>query len=287
MACTQKEWEELVKQETYVDMEKLRDSARYGIAEKVRGEVWKYLLGVTKPDKSEEMTELRKMMDDYTQNSHKNNNDLAKRVRGEIHRYKSHNTNFKTITDNRFENILLVYINNNKEVEYTPGMVHLLAPFVFTISSESDIYYCYLAFMKRMEDRMRHEYIEKEVANLMMIFQSTQPELYNLFEEEEVTQNELREIYISWLQYLLSRELPLDCVLRLWDTYFAIDSEKFELHMYVCLAILENCHEHLLEMSDSSEIKGFLQHLPKMDMDKILTQATNIREEVRLRNIIS
>jgi len=122
----------------------------------------------------------------------------------------------------------------------------------------------------------------------MMIIQSIQPELHNLFEEEEVTQNELREIYMSWLQYLLSKELPLDCVLRLWDTYFATDAEQsFELHMYVCLAILDNCHEHLLELGDSSEIKGYLQHLPKMDMNKILTQANNLREEVRIRNIIS
>lgn len=38
----------------------------------------------------------------------------------------------------------------------------------------------------------------------------------------------------SWFQFLLSRELPLDCVMRLWDTYFA-GPDGLRLHIYVCL----------------------------------------------------
>lgn len=32
---------------------------------------------------------------------------------------------------------------------------------------------------------------------------------------------------------------------------------------------------------DVAEMKGFLQHLPTMDMDEIISQALNIREEVK------
>ena len=48
-------------------------------------------------------------------------------------------------------------------------------------------------------------------------------------------------------QMLLSRELPLGCVLRLWDTYLAYrtshasEASLQQLHIYVCLAILEVC----------------------------------------------
>jgi hypothetical protein len=38
----------------------------------------------------------------------------------------------------------------------------------------------------------------------------------------------------SWMKNLLANELPLECVLRLWDTYFA-GADGFDLHMYVCI----------------------------------------------------
>ncbi len=66
---------------------------------------------------------------------------------------------------------------------------------------------------------------------------------------------------------MLSKELPLDCVLRLWDTYFSCD-EGFGLHIYTMLAILVHFHEDLMEL-EHSEIKGFLQHLPEMDIDQV------------------
>lgn len=87
---------------------------------------------------------------------------------------------------------------------------------------------------------------------------------------------------MSWLSYLLSRELPLECTLRLWDTYFS-GSDGFDLHIYVCigtqldlshmnlrhlLAILVNCSESLVEL-EVSELKSFLQRLPYMDMDEV------------------
>lgn len=48
------------------------------------------------------------------------------------------------------------------------------------------------------------------------------------------------------LRHLLSAELPFQCVLRLWDTYFARHADA-DLHVFVCLAILNLCKETLLE----------------------------------------
>ena len=42
----------------------------------------------------------------------------------------------------------------------------------------------------------------------------------------------------SWLQFLLSVELPLASLLRLWDFYFAGD-ECVQMHMFVCLGLLQ------------------------------------------------
>ena len=46
----------------------------------------------------------------------------------------------------------------------------------------------------------------------------TLPDLYFYFEEEQCSGGMW---LFSWLQFLLARELPLPCVLRLWDTYLA------------------------------------------------------------------
>jgi hypothetical protein len=59
----------------------------------------------------------------------------------------------------------------------------------------------------------------------------------------------------------------MDCVLRLWDTYFS-SAEGMGLHLYTMLAILVNFHDELIEL-EHSELKGFLQHLPEMDMDQV------------------
>lgn len=80
-----------------------------------------------------------------------------------------------------------------------------------------------------------------------------------------------------WLQFLLAHELPLTCAERLWDTYFA-SAEGFALHPYVCVAILELFQEDLLEL-EYPEAKGFLQHLPVMDMERVISHASAMWEE--------
>lgn len=51
MAGTEDDFLELLGGEVMIDMDRLVDTARHGIPDKVRGEVWKHLLEVSKPDK--------------------------------------------------------------------------------------------------------------------------------------------------------------------------------------------------------------------------------------------
>ena len=94
----------------------------------------------------------------------------------------------------------------------------------------------------------------------------------------------------SWLQFLLARDLPLPCVLRLWDSYFAYHASHgreatLQLHIYVCLAILEACNEELMELDDA-EVVWYLRHLPALDMGNVITQAFNIQEDVIASSIL-
>lgn len=53
-----------------------------------------------------------------------------------------------------------------------------------------------------------------------------------------------------WMNNLLTRELPLYCTIRLWDTYLA-ESDGFAVfQLYVCAAFLLHWREQLLQEDD-------------------------------------
>ncbi|KAJ1499024.1 hypothetical protein HMI56_004626, partial [Coelomomyces lativittatus] len=97
---------------------------------------------------------------------------------------------------------------------------------------------------------------------------------YHYFDEEEV---DAKDWIVSWLQFVLAKELPLECLLRLWDTYFS-EPEGFDLHPFVCLALLQQMKDALEEL-ESSEICSLLQRIrfrPE-DMDNLIHMAKNLR----------
>ena len=49
---------------------------------------------------------------------------------------------------------------------------------------------------------------------------------------------------------LLTRELPLHCTIRLWDTYLAESDDFAIFHLYVCAAFLLSWRDQLLQQSD-------------------------------------
>jgi hypothetical protein len=73
-----------------------------------------------------------------------------------------------------------------------------------------------------------------------MLYRAFLPELHLHFEEEEVSFDWL----FSWFETLLAKELPLECVMRLWDTYLA-SPDGIELHSYICLSILAYLKDQL------------------------------------------
>mmetsp|Transcript_1781 Transcript_1781/g.2295 ORF Transcript_1781/g.2295 Transcript_1781/m.2295 type:complete len:283 (-) Transcript_1781:105-953(-) len=282
MSATSNQFREILDAEDAVQMGKLMDIARHGIPSKLRGEVWKYLLGVSKPDKSEEMKHERRQTQEYNQMDTTSSADITKSIKQQIARTYPKNQFFQQeVIQTKMVTILSAYTNYNSAQEYNPSMICLLAPLVYSIKKDSDVFWCFEALMKKIEQHFAEDSITDKLSRFMMCLRSVHPELFNYFEEEELSPNDWA---MSWLRYLLSKELPLECVLRLWDTYFS-EPDGFDLHMYVCLAIVANCAEELQEL-EISELKAFLQHLPIMDMDQIISQAYTIREEIRSNNLV-
>ncbi|KAI9595968.1 rab-GTPase-TBC domain-containing protein [Syncephalis fuscata] len=223
-------------------------------------------------------------------------------------------TNFVTRHDLSavVERILAAYINGNKHVEYSPALVSLCMPFVFVCQAESDMYHCFSRLMSMLDYYLDEQGIRERMANFMTLFRALIPDLYpligstiviyllllfidklyltnycpnltyrhNYFIEEEVDVNEWAT---SWLQFLLSKELPLPCLLRLWDIYFSLDG-VLENHVYVCLALLRH-YKDALEELEQSEIRTLLLRMPVLDINEVIHQALNIRSEILQRQV--
>lgn len=282
MATTVEDFRELLNAETHVDMEKLRQSSKHGVPDEVRGDAWKYLLGVEQPDKSNELSSLRAKYEEYRQ-FNKANNEILKPIRGEAARYnRSREKYFKSKNlASTLENVITTYINHNRTVDYNPALIHLCGPFVYSFENESDVYYSFERLMILLDEYNTFHDINERLAQFLMRFRMILPDLYNHFEEEEV---DFKEWSTSWLKFLLAKEMPLDCLVRLWDTYFSLE-EGFDLHPYVCLAILKHFKETLEEF-ESSEVRALLLRLPAMDMDKIISQAFTIKHEIMAEQLL-
>ncbi|KAL6066988.1 Rab-GAP TBC domain-containing protein [Balamuthia mandrillaris] len=284
MAVNEEEFVELLEGESAIDLNNLREVSMFGVPDSVRGEVWKYLLGVSKEDKSQEMKMVRKLKEEYDQLDKTIHSEDIRNISRELKRFRPNITELHTDTNRkRFVYLITAYVNSHTEFEYiSNGTLSLLAPFVYLCEEEYAAFFCFDSLVKRMEEeKFSADDLPQNVSMLMMFFQSLLPDLFTYFEDEEVGPNDWAT---PWVQFLLAKELPFDCVLRLWDTYFSCE-EGLRLHVYICLAILVQFHEDLTEL-EHSELKGFLQHLPPMDMDQLIAQAYNIKEDLTLKNLI-
>ncbi|KAK9766848.1 hypothetical protein K7432_003780 [Basidiobolus ranarum] len=281
LASTVNELKEILNVEMYVDVEKLKRASRHGIPPEIRGKVWKFLLGVEQADRSHELSSSKAKADEYAQLD-KENTESTKRIRGEVTRYlKRLGKHEETATQfTVFENVIGAYLNGNKNIEYSPVLVHMCGPFVEYLSEEWEIYYCFEQMMSQITEYYEEHEINERVAKFMTLFRTLLPDLYNYFQDEEV---EFNEWVASWNMYLLAKELPLDSLSRLWDTYFC-EADFLELHIYVCLAILKHCKENLEDL-EQSEIRTLLLRLPELDMDQIVQQGFNLMHEIQEREI--
>ncbi|KAG2197561.1 hypothetical protein INT47_009559 [Mucor saturninus] len=274
------DFNEILQSEVYVDLERLRILARHGIPNKLRGEVWKFLLGVEQADRSKELSSSKARSEEYEQMD-KINPEISKKIRGDVSRYQNRTPELagKHYTE-RFENILIAYMNANRDIEYHPSLTTLCAPFIYSLEKECDAYFCFERLMQAIVDEYDTTNMKEQVANFMTLFRYVLPDLRNYFEEEEV---DLNEFTTSWLQYLLSKEMKFENLIRLWDSYFAMP-DPLEFHPFVCLAILRNARENLEDL-EQSEIRTMLLRLPFMDMRPIIAEAYNLRHETMERQL--
>ncbi|KEG11544.1 putative GTPase activating protein [Trypanosoma grayi] len=117
-----------------------------------------------------------------------------------------------------------------------------------------------------------------------MLFRATNFELYRHFVAEGVS-------VVEWLPgmftTLLAGRLHEEDLLRLWDAYLAdaLEYLSFPLHPYVCLAILAEMTEVLLEC-EKSGIIARLRHLPRIKAGSIIQKAISLKESIFSKGLL-
>lgn len=142
---------------------------------------------------------------------------------------------------------------------------------------EADTYWCLTRLLENITDNYIHEQpgILRQVGDLRILILKIDPELLNHFEAEGV---EFIQFLFRWMNCLLMREMTVELVIRMWDTYLSETPQGFNLfHVYVCAAFLIKFSAELKE-KDFQDILLFLQSPPttnwtEKDIEVMLSEA--------------
>ena len=271
--------EDVMDMEVTVDLHRLRDLARLGLPPRLRGRVYRYLLGVRTADKSEEVTHQRGHEEAFQ--------TILPPVGATLRLCPTSIDVLRQKKDNaKLHRVLaaLSVTHGHQPDLLQRSLVYMTLPLETAMEEACDVYYAVCALMAvgtyHTIDRLRDACAQFET-----LLRETQHELSSFFYAINLP---LTAWLPSWLSTLLARQLDLDDALRLWDIYIAeLAFDRLDLHMYVCLAILDFHREGITEMQTAEDtLLYFLTKLPKMNVDDVVTHARNIREGVRTRDLL-
>lgn len=142
---------------------------------------------------------------------------------------------------------------------------------------EADTYWCLSRLLENITDNYIHEQpgILRQVQDLKNLVGRIDSDLLSHFEREGI---EFIQFSFRWMNCLLMRELSIELIVRMWDTYLSETPLGFNtFHVYVCAAFLSKFSAELKE-KDFQEILLFLQNPPTnkwtdKDVELILSEA--------------
>lgn len=190
-----------------------------------------------------------------------------------------------------FERILFIWAIRHPASGYVQGINDLVTPFfvvflqeaisndepfeTFIITKlsqeqrdriEADSFWCLSKFLDGIQDNYVFAQIgiQQKVNQLKDLIQRVDKALHSHLMRHNV---DYLQFSFRWLNNLLTRELPLRCTIRLWDTYLAENDDFAAFQLYVCAAFLLHWREQLLQQVDFQGLMLLLQNLPTQNWD--------------------
>jgi len=183
--------------------------------------------------------------------------------------------------------ILLLYAKLNRGVRYVQGMNELCAPLYYLFAqdplnyqhAEADTFFCFSLLMSDMRDTFVKTMDNEEGGMMGRIDQFNE-----LLKEKDLeVWNHLEDLRVSpvyytvpWLTLMLTQELDMADVLRLWDSLLSDLARPHPLLCYLCVAMVIGIREVLLA-GDFTDCMRMLQHYPPVPVDELLQGALRLR----------
>ncbi|XP_069693868.1 TBC1 domain family member 22B [Periplaneta americana] len=278
-----------------LNLEELRQLSWSGIPVKVRAITWRLLSGYLPANLERRQQVLeRKRLDYwnlvkqyYDTERDETYQDTYRQIHIDIPRMSPLIALFqqKTVQE-MFERILFIWAIRHPASGYVQGINDLVTPFYvvflqevipvngdldnWEVSSlpkeqrdiiEADSFWCLSKFLDGIQDNYIFAQlgIQHKVNQLKELIQRIDGPLHRHLQHHGV---DYLQFSFRWMNNLLTRELPLHCTIRLWDTYLAESDGFASFQLYVCAAFLLHWRRELLVEKDFQGLMLMLQNLP-------------------------
>ncbi|XP_053698216.1 TBC1 domain family member 22B [Sabethes cyaneus] len=274
----------------------LKELSWSGVPRKMRAVTWRLLSGYLPTSLERRNTVLERKRVDYKklvqQYFHVDNRDeiqqdTYRQIHIDVPRMNPHVALFQQkLVQEMFERILFIWAIRHPASGYVQGINDLVTPFFIVFLQESvgankdleqcqlgdlsqeqrdiieaDSFWCLSKFLDCIQDNYIFAQlgIQEKVNQLKELIQRIDGTLHRHLQTHGV---DYLQFSFRWMNNLLTRELPLYCTIRLWDTYLA-ESDGFAVfQLYVCAAFLLHWREQLLQEKDFQGLMLLLQNLP-------------------------
>ncbi|KAK9835253.1 hypothetical protein WJX84_005521 [Apatococcus fuscideae] len=184
---------------------------------------------------------------------------------------------------------LFIFAKLNPGLTYIQGMNELLAPLYYTFSTdidhdagkhaEADAFYCFIDLISEFRDNFcqsldnSHLGIKATMGRLTDALRAADQELWLHID----IKNKVNPQFFAfrWITLLLTQEFPFPDAVRLWDTLLSDPAGRTECLLQLCIAMLMNIRNELLEGDFSQNLK-MLQRYPPVDVNAILYKAQQL-----------
>uniref|UniRef100_A0A4W2FBG9 TBC1 domain family member 22A n=1 Tax=Bos indicus x Bos taurus TaxID=30522 RepID=A0A4W2FBG9_BOBOX len=263
------------------DLEELRKLSWSGIPKPVRAITWKLLSGYLPANVDRRPATLQRKQKEYfafidhyyDSRNDEVHQDTYRQIHIDIPRMSPEALILQPKVTEIFERILFIWAIRHPASGYVQGINDLVTPFFVVFiceytddedadsadisrvpedvlrNVEADTYWC----MSRLLDGIQDNYTFAQPGIQMKV--KLLEELVSRIDEQvhrHLGQHEVRYLQFTfrWMNNLLTRELPLRCTVRLWDTYQSEPEGFANFHLYVCAAFLVRWRKEILEERD-------------------------------------
>ncbi len=287
-----------VLQTNVLELNELKKLSWSGVPSEIRADTWRLLAGYLPANIERRKEVLERKRLDYLnlvqQYYHTDRDEIFQDIYHQIHidipRMSPLISLFQQKTVQEiFERILFIWAIRHPASGYVQGINDLVTPFfvVFlqeVLTSENDVdkvdissiplnvrnnveadsFWCLSKFLDSIQDNYIFAQlgIQHKVSQLKDLIHRIDLTLHKHLQKHDV---DYLQFSFRWMNNLLTRELPLRCSIRLWDTYLAESDTFASFQLYVCAAFLLYWRDKLLLEKDFQGLMIMLQNLPTQD----------------------